>query len=101
MRLAGSDLGLNAYSLGAVDALGRPITLGRLHESIALMHRAHQAFKATAPIPACSPTGRVRMPARPRERRERRHVARSTSSADGGSDPEPPSRPAATLAVVA
>lgn len=48
-----------------------------------------------------TPSTRVGVgPARPRERRERRHVAQSTSSADPGG-PDPASRPAATQAMVA
>lgn len=44
---------------------------------------------------------RIRVASRPRERREARHQARSTSSADGPADSDPPSRPAATRTVVA
>jgi hypothetical protein len=58
--------------------------------------RARKAHEARKQRP-CQVRARPRV-SRPRERRERRHVARSTSSADPG---DPPSRSAATRTVVA
>jgi hypothetical protein len=69
-------------------------------DALIARRRARKAHEARKHRP-CQVRARPRI-SRPRERRERRHVARSTSSADSpAGDSDPPCRSAATRAVVA
>ena len=81
----------------AVAAPERTETTIRLKKTTAMCLRK-RARRAARRRPAM-PTGIARVACRPRERRERRHVARATSSSDGG-DSDPSARRAAIPAGV-